>query len=60
MSDFEKVYLGDGAYIEFDGYAFKLSTSNGIYDTNVIYLEPEVMTKFIDYVDLIKKKIGWI
>lgn len=38
-----KVYLGDGAYAEWDGAAWVLTTSNGIRDTNRIVLEPEVM-----------------
>lgn len=38
-----KVYLGDGAYAEFDSMnGIVLTTSDGIRDTNVIYLEPEV------------------
>lgn len=37
-----KRYLGDGVYVEFDGFGITLTTSNGIVDTNTIYLEPEV------------------
>jgi len=35
-----KVYLGDGAYAEYDGYGVVLTTSNGLEITNTIYLEP--------------------
>lgn len=38
----QKIYLGDGAYADFDGFGIVLTTSNGIQDTNTIYLEPEV------------------
>lgn len=38
----EKRYLGDGVYVEFDGHGIILTTSNGIEDTNTVYLEPEV------------------
>ena len=38
-----KVYLGDGAYAEWDGDSWVITTSDGISDTNRIVLEPEVM-----------------
>lgn len=38
----EKRYLGDGAYVEFDGYALVLTTEDGIRATNRVVLEPEV------------------
>lgn len=31
-------YLGDGAYVEFNGESFRLYTSNGIEQTNSIFL----------------------
>lgn len=51
-----KEYIGDGAYVEFDGFAVVLTTSNGIQDTNIIVLEPEVLSAFLRYVDNLKKK----
>jgi len=50
MSKLPEVYLGDGAYVEWNGYAFVLYTSDGISRTNEIYLEPNsahVLIKFI-------------
>lgn len=45
-----KVYLGDGVYAEFDQFgAVKLTTENGIETTNTIYLEPEVVEAFLDF-----------
>jgi hypothetical protein len=38
-----KVYLGDGAYAEFDGYSIRLYTSDGINETNNVILEPELV-----------------
>ena len=52
-------YLGDGLYADFDGYQILLAANNGIVDTNVVYLEPEVLKKFFAYVvhiDHIKKQ----
>ena len=43
-----KEYLGDGVYVEFDGFMVILTT--GAELSNVIYLEPEVvqaLTAFI-------------
>ena len=37
-----KRYLGDGVYVEFDGYALVLTAENGIEATNTIVLEPDV------------------
>lgn len=48
-------YLGDGLYADFDGYQIVLAANNGITDTNVVYLEPEVLNKFFAYVELIEQ-----
>lgn len=36
-------YLGDGCYVAWDGRMLKLTTSDGVRDTNTIYLEPETL-----------------
>lgn len=56
MSRQGKVYLGDGVYVEFDRAPnmLKLTTENGIEVTNTIYLEPEVYTALVAYVDALK------
>jgi len=42
-----KDYLGDGVYVELDEFGMiKLTTSDGINDTNTIYLEPDVFVSF--------------
>ena len=45
-----KHYLGDGVYIEFDGFTIILTTENGIEVTNTIVLEPEVLNNFTEYI----------
>lgn len=45
----EKVYLGDGCYASFDGYAITLTTENGIETTNTVYLEPEVYIALVRF-----------
>jgi hypothetical protein len=45
----DKVYLGDGVYASFDGYAIELTTENGIETTNTILLEPEVYEALEQY-----------
>ena len=42
----KKHYLGDGAYVVFDGYHIVLTTENGISTTNIISLEPAVWLEF--------------
>jgi hypothetical protein len=51
-----KEYLGDGAYVDFDGYAIVLTTENGIETTNTIVLEPEVYSALVEYVDRLKEE----
>ena len=57
MENYRK-YLGDGAYIEFDGYHIVLTTNNGIAVTNEICLEPEVFQALIKYEKMLKKAIA--
>jgi len=45
-----KAYLGDGAYVDFDGYALILTAEDGITVTNTIVLEPEVYAELVKYV----------
>lgn len=61
--DHKKHYLGDGAYIEFDQFdGVVITTSNGIENTNTIYLETSVMRNLIEWfgrnTDLITKQIA--
>ena len=52
-----KAYLGNGVYVDFDGYHIVLTTNNGIRATNTIYLEPEVYKALTDYVKRVKDEI---
>lgn len=45
-----KQYLGDGAYVEYDGYSLVLTTENGIEVTNRIVLEPDVYAALVYFV----------
>jgi hypothetical protein len=49
-------YLGDGCYVDFDGYQVRLYTSDGVCNTNEIFLDMSVLTSFIDYVE---NKLGF-
>lgn len=51
-----KEYLGDGVYAEHDGYAVVLTTSNGIEQTNRIFLEPEVIRELKKYLSSLEKE----
>lgn len=50
-----KCYLGDGAYCEFDGYQFIITTSDGIHTTNSIYIEPVALKQLFEFA----KAKGW-
>lgn len=45
-----KQYIGDGVYVDFDGFSLILTTENGISVTNTIVLEPDVWRALIEYV----------
>ena len=45
-----KTYLGDGCYVDFDGFALWLTTEDGISVTNTVCLEPEVYSALVKYV----------
>lgn len=54
MPEQQAVYLGDGAYAEWNGWSFVVYTSNGIERTNEVYLEPSHMRELIRFT----RKIG--
>lgn len=57
MSAFEdsKTYLGDSVYAAFDGYNLVLTTENGEWPSNTIYLEPVVFEALKRYVQRIRE-----
>ena len=52
-----KDYLGDGVYVEYDGYTVVLYTSNGVTNNSHIYLEPEVIEALNRYIANLKENI---
>ena len=50
-----KHYLGDGAYIQYDGWGYSLTTEDGISTTNIVYLEPSVLKNFQDHIKLVEE-----
>ncbi len=51
-----KAYLGDGAYVEWDGFALVLTTEDGISVRNRIILEPEVYAALVAFVEKLKRR----
>lgn len=47
-----KIYLGDGAYVEFTGYNFALTAENGEYATNFVYLEASAIKLLVEFARL--------
>lgn len=54
----KKTYIGDGVCVEFDGYAFVLTTEDGSV-TNTIVLEPDVYQSLVDYATVTYKNLHW-
>lgn len=51
-----KEYLGDGVYVDFDGYQLVLTAENGISATNTIYMEPGVYLALTEYTKRLREK----
>lgn len=47
-----KQYLGDGVYVQFDGFAIVLTTEDG----NTVVLEPEVYSALVEFVERLEKR----
>lgn len=54
----DEVYLGDAVYAKFDGYHIQLWTSDGIRKTNEIFMEPDVLHSFEQYVSRLRELIA--
>jgi hypothetical protein len=44
------MYVGDGVYVEYDGFSLILTTEDGVSTTNRIVLEPEVYNSLVNFV----------
>lgn len=54
----KRTYLGDGLFASYDGYQITLAASNGIEDTNVVYLEPGAVASFEAYLKELRETFG--
>lgn len=52
-----KIYLGDGVYVENDGYNVILTVHDGICEAQKIYLEPEVLACFMSYASCFRERL---
>lgn len=50
-----KTYIGDSIYLEFNEQYFKITTNNGMDNTNTILIEPELMEDIILFVQKVQK-----
>jgi len=46
-----KIYIGDGVYLEFSGYDFMMTTSNGRDVTNEIFFDLDMFKKINEFVE---------
>jgi len=49
LEDDRETYLGDGLYVLFDGWAFRLRAPREDGD-HVVFLEPRIMSEFLAFV----------
>lgn len=47
-------YLGDGLYVDFDGWQVRLWADRGPDGLSEVYLEPDVLVSFLRYVEKLK------
>lgn len=52
-----KKYLGDGVYVDFDGWNLVLTAENGVTATDRIVLEPEVIDALSKYAAVVAEYI---
>ena len=48
-------YIGDGVYVEFDGFGVWVKANDHKNPTDKVYLEPEVFAKLLRFA----QRIGW-
>lgn len=53
-----KGYLGDGAYVDFDGYSIVLTTEDGISTTNAVVLDPGPLKQFEEWLERLRLEVG--
>lgn len=46
-------YLGDGVYVDFDGFGISISVNH--HENKVVFLEPEVADNLVKYINETKK-----
>lgn len=58
MTTPNKWYLGDGVYVDIDSErgAVKLTTEDGIRETNTIFLEPQVLAQFQVWLERMRER----
>ena len=44
-------YIGDGVYVEYDGFGIWLKANHHLHPTDKIYLEPEVYEALLRFAD---------
>lgn len=50
-----KDYIGDGVYVEYDGYGIALNANDATNPTDSIYLEPEVCAGLLRFIQRVQE-----
>jgi len=51
----DKRYLSDGVYAQWDGLHVILTVEDGRRTTNTVYINEDVWTALVDYIDFLKE-----
>lgn len=54
--EFSETYLGDGLYASFDGWQIKLRAPDTMSGDREVFLEPAVVTAFIEYIQTLRSQ----
>jgi hypothetical protein len=44
-------YIGDGVYVEYDGFSYILKANDSVFPSDTIVLEPDVFNSLLKFID---------
>jgi hypothetical protein len=53
----EKRYIGDGVFVTYNSPGIRLATENGLCETNIIVLEPEVLYELERFIEQVRESL---
>lgn len=53
-----RAYIGDGVYVDYDGWGITLTASDSDFPTDTIYIEPSVLRALNDFANRVGMEGG--